>query len=51
MYSYIGHVFEPMGCQEVVPELSVERFTEGVVGGLAGTREAKLYALAVRSSD
>jgi hypothetical protein len=48
MYSYIGHVFEPMGCQELVPELSVERFTKGIVGGLAGTREAKLYSSAVR---
>ncbi len=37
-----------MGCQELVPEPSIERFTEGVVGGLSGTREAQLYSSAVR---
>jgi hypothetical protein len=48
MYSYFGHVYEPMGWQELVPELSVERFTEGVFGGLPGTKEAKLYSSVVR---
>ena len=37
-----------MGCQELVPEFSIERFTEGVVGGFTGTREAQLYASEVR---
>jgi hypothetical protein len=58
MFSYIGHVFEPMGCQELVPEFSTihrmrcrwdyreERSTVLLLGGTPKRLKPSLQTLA-----